>query len=147
MVSLHWHDRAFADLTVRELYAILALRDRVFVVEQRCAYLEADGHDQVARHLWATTPTGDIHAYLRILPAGEKFAEIALGRVVVAPEARGTGLGRVVVRRGLEAVGPVAVRIAAQTYLEAFYNELGFHRVGDPYDEDGISHLDMIRPA
>jgi len=119
----------------------------VFVLEQRCLYLEADGHDPVARHLWAATPAGDIHAYLRILPAGEKFAEVAIGRVVVAPEARGTGLGRAVVRRGLEAVGPVAVRIAAQTHLEPFYNELGFHRVGAPYDEDGISHLDMIRPA
>lgn len=146
-MTLHWHDRAFADLTVSELYAILALRDRVFVVEQRCIYLEADGHDQAARHLWAATPTGEIHAYLRILPAGEKFAEVALGRVVVAPEARGTGLGHVVVRRGLEAVGPVAVRISAQAHLEAFYNELGFRRTGGLYDEDGIAHLDMIRPA
>jgi ElaA protein len=144
---LTWHDRAFAALTVHELYAILALRDRVFVVEQTCVYLEADGHDPACRHLWAADDDGAIHAYLRILPAGAKFAEASLGRVVVAPIARGTGLGRELMRRGLEAVGPVAVRIAAQAYLERFYNELGFRRAGEPYDEDGISHVDMIRPA
>ena len=146
-MTLQWHDRAFADLTVQELYAILALRDQVFVVEQKCIYLEADGHDPAARHLWATAADGAIHAYIRILPAGEKCAEGALGRVIVAPAARGTGLGKELMRRGLAAVGPVPVRIAAQTYLERFYNELGFHRVADPYDEDGISHVDMIRPA
>ncbi|HET9625283.1 MAG TPA: GNAT family N-acetyltransferase [Kofleriaceae bacterium] len=146
-MTLTWHDRAFLALTVSELYAILALRDQVFVVEQKCIYLEADGYDPPSRHLWATGADGAIHAYLRILPPGAKFAEASLGRVLVAPVARGTGLGKELMRRGLAAVGPVAVRIAAQAYLERFYNELGFHRVADPYDEDGIAHVDMIRPA
>ena len=86
-----WHDRAFADLTVRELYAITALRERVFVVEQNCVYLDADGADPQCRHLWAEAETRAIHAYCRLVPAGVKFAEASIGRVITAPEARAMG--------------------------------------------------------
>lgn len=151
-MELHWHDRRFGELSTVQLYAILALRERVFVVEQATAYQDADGLDLAARHLWAQrgvpgapdTP-GSIDAYLRILPAGTKFDEVALGRIAVAPEARGTGLGRVLVRKGLAAVGEVPVRIGAQVYLEKFYGEFGFRRAGEPYLEDGIPHIDMLR--
>ena len=143
-VALRWYDKAFHELTVDELYAILALRDQVFVVEQACIYQEADGHDPAARHLWAAD--GDqIHAYLRILPPGEKFAELAMGRILVAPVARGTGLGKQLVRRALASVGAVPVRIGAQAHLERFYGELGFVRTGEPFDEDGIPHIEMLR--
>jgi ElaA protein len=148
-VTLRWHDRTFGALSVAELYAILALRERVFVAEQRCPYVDADGHDQVARHLWAEVAPPDgaavIHAYLRILPPGEKFPELSIGRVVIAPEARGTGLGRELVRRGLAAVGAAAVRIGAQAHLEKFYRELGFRCASEPYLEDGIPHIEMLR--
>jgi ElaA protein len=151
-VELHWQDRAFSELSAAQLYAIVALRERVFVVEQACAYLDADGLDLVSRHLWAgaadpaaVTQPGAIHAYLRIVPAGAKFDEVSLGRIVTAPEARGTGLGRTLVRRGLDAVGDAAVRIGAQAHLERFYGELGFIRVSEPYLEDGIPHIDMLR--
>jgi ElaA protein len=140
---VRWHDRGFADLSITELYAILALRERVFVVEQACAYQDADGYDQAARHLWAED--GAILAYLRILPAGSKFAELSMGRVVTAPEARGTGLGRALIRRGLAAVGAVPVRIGAQAHLERFYGEFGFQRASDDFVEDGIPHLEMLR--
>ena len=75
-----WHDRAFAELTVRELYAIIALRERVFVVEQNCVYLDADGADPQCRHLWAEDETRAIHAYCRLVPAGVKFSEAYDGR-------------------------------------------------------------------
>ena len=101
-----------ARLTPAELYAICALRQRVFVVEQSCVYVDADGYDPPSRHLWAERE-GVLHAYLRIVPAGVKFAEVSLGRVVTAPEARGAGLGRELVRRGLASVGAVPVRIGA----------------------------------
>ena len=143
-MDLRWHDRAFAELSVAELYAIVALREQVFIVEQACAYLDADGLDRVSRHLWADAG-GDIAAYLRIVPAGAKFAEVALGRIVTAPAARGTGLGRALVQRGLDAVGPLPVRIAAQAHLERFYGEFGFVRASEPYLEDGIPHIDMLR--
>jgi ElaA protein len=142
-VELQWHDRAFGELSIHELYAIVALRERVFVVEQTCAYLDADGVDPVCRHLWAEA--GAIAAYLRIVPAGVKYEEVALGRIVTAPEARGIGLGRTLVRRALDAVGAVPVRLSAQAHLERFYGELGFRTASDVYLEDGIPHLEMLR--
>jgi ElaA protein len=143
-VELTWHVRTFAELTVRELYAIMALRQRVFVVEQNCPYLDADGVDDIARHLWAEQG-GAIAAYLRIVPAGVKFAEVSIGRVITAPEARGTGLGRELMKRGIAAAGHVPIRIGAQAHLEKFYGELGFQRASDVYDEDGIPHVEMTR--
>jgi ElaA protein len=142
---MDWHERSFAELTVGELYAIVALRERVFVVEQRCAYLDADGHDAAARHLWAAR-AGEPVAYLRVLPPGAKFAEASIGRVVVDASARGTGLGRELMRRGIAmCAGPI--RIGAQAHLARFYDELGFETVSPPYDEDGISHVEMLRRA
>jgi ElaA protein len=148
-VELRWHDRAFGELSVAELYAIIALREQVIVVEQACAYLEADGRDPAARHLWAEAirpgQAATIWAYLRIVPAGAKFDEVSLGRIVTAPAARGTGLGRALVGRGLAAVGAVPVRISAQAHLERFYGEFGFRRAGESYLEDGIPHIEMLR--
>ncbi|HUJ58851.1 MAG TPA: GNAT family N-acetyltransferase [Kofleriaceae bacterium] len=143
-MQLVWHDRAFAQLSAAELYAIVRLRERVFVVEQRCIYLDADGLDPVARHLWAER-AGEVVAYLRILPAGARYAELAIGRVVTAPELRGAGLGRELMHRGLAAAGPVAIRLSAQAHLEAFYRELGFRRASEVHDEDGIPHVEMVR--
>lgn len=143
--ALRWHLRAFAELSLDELYAILALRERVFVVEQACAYQDADGLDPRSHHLWATDGAA-IAAYLRIVAAGAKFDEVSIGRVVIAPEQRGRGLGRVLMERGLAAVGPgVPIRIGAQAHLEAFYASLGFVRASADYLEDGIPHLDMVR--
>lgn len=144
MNAPHWQDRAFGELSVAQLYKIVALRERVFVVEQACAYLDADGHDPASRHLWAERD-GAIHAYLRIVPAGENFIELSLGRIITAPEARGTGLGKELVRRGLRAAGGVPIRIGAQAHLEKFYGGFGFVRTSDLYDEDGIPHIEMLR--
>lgn len=140
---MHWHEKAFSELTVSELYAITQLRERVFVVEQNCVYLDADGLDPVCRHLWAERG-GALRAYLRIVPAGTKWAEVAIGRVITAPEARGTGLGRELMQRGIAAcTGPI--RIGAQAHLEKWYGALGFTKASDVYDEDGIPHIEMLR--
>jgi ElaA protein len=144
MTDLRWHDRAFADLTAAELHAILALRARVFVVEQACAYQDPDALDLASRHVWAEAG-GRLLAYLRVIPAGARYAERGLGRVVTAPEARGTGLGRELVRRVLASSGDVPLRIGAQAHLERFWAEFGFVRASDVYDEDGIPHLEMTR--
>ena len=146
-MELTWHVRTFAELTTAELYAIIALRERVFVVEQRCAYQDADGVDPVSRHLWAERGGGAIAAYLRIVPAGVKFSELSIGRVITAPEARGSGLGRELMTRGIAAAGRVPIRIGAQAHLEKFYGELGFVRASEVYDEDGIPHIEMTRAA
>jgi ElaA protein len=146
-VELTWHVRTFAELTTAQLYAIMALRQRVFVVEQSCPYLDADGADQASTHVWAERGGGAIAAYLRVVPAGVKFAEVSIGRVITAPEARGTGLGRELMKRGIAAVGGGPIRIGAQAHLEKFYGELGFARASDVYDEDGIPHIEMVRPG
>jgi ElaA protein len=127
-------------------------RQRVFIVEQRCAYLDADGSDHLALHLlgWRSTPDGLIlSAYARLFPPGVKFKEASIGRVLTHPAVRGSGLGRAVMAEALQRIadaewGP-SIRLAAQMYLESFYEEFGFRRVTDPYLEDDIWHVDMIR--
>jgi len=141
---MHWHEKEFSGLTASELYAITQLRERVFVVEQNCVYLDADGLDPVCRHLWAERG-GALRAYLRIVPAGTKWAECSIGRVITAPEARGTGLGKELMTRGIAACGAGPIRIGAQAHLEKFYGDLGFTRASDVYDEDGIPHIEMLR--
>lgn len=145
-MELRWHERTFTELTTAQLYAIVQLRESVFVVEQNCVYQDADGLDPVSRHLWAERD-GAIAAYLRIVPAGVKFPEVSIGRVITAPAARGSGLGRELMKRGIAACGGAAIHIGAQAHLEKFYGELGFQRASDVYDEDGIPHIEMIRPA
>lgn len=144
-----WCFKSWAELDTNELYEILAVRAKVFIVEQNCPYLDADGLDQASWHLWTAGPGGAVLAYLRVLPPGLKYDEPSLGRVVTSPDARRTGLGRVLIPEGLrrsEALfGPRPVRIGAQRYLERFYGEFGFVRASDEYDEDGIPHIEMVR--
>lgn len=151
-MELDWHERAFTDLKTAQLYAIMALRERVFIVEQNCVYQDADGLDLRSRHMWAERREGiddKLLAYLRIVPAGAKYPEVSIGRVIVAPEARGTGLGRDLMRRGISAANGTheAIRVGAQAHLEKFYVELGFAIASSPYVEDGIPHVEMVRPA
>jgi ElaA protein len=152
---VRWHERPFAALTGAELYALLQLRQRVFVVEQRCAYLDCDGYDDRATHVWGEVGergSPSIIAVSRFFACGIKYPdEASFGRVVSAPEARGTGVGRALVAQTLArmeaALGPVPIRISAQQYLERFYAEFGFRTVSEPYLEDEIVHVAMVRPA
>jgi ElaA protein len=149
-----WQWSSFADLTVRQLYAMLALRQEVFVLEQTCLYPDIDGLDPGAWHLLGWRNAGDrleLVAHLRCLPPGAKYTEMSIGRVVTSPAARGTGLGRELVAQGLEFARMLhpghAIRIGAQAHLEAFYASFGFATVSEPYDEDGILHIDMVLSA
>ncbi len=148
-----WHLSEFAALSTGELYALMALRQAVFVVEQRCAYADLDGLDAQAAHLWCVAADGDPRplAYARLFAPGVRGPEASIGRVVTAPSVRRGGLGRELMRRAIDAVvarhGAVAIRIGAQKYLERFYGSFGFVRAGDDYVEDDIPHLPMLRPA
>ena len=146
---MQWYWEHFSALDAGTAYRILAARAAVFVVEQHCAYLDPDGLDGDAWHLWASAPDGAIAACLRVLLPGARYAEHSLGRVLTTAPWRGTGLGRDLVARGIEAVagdwGAVPIRIAAQAHLEAFYGGFGFVACGQPFDEDGIAHLEMLR--
>jgi ElaA protein len=144
-----WTWRAFADLSPDELYSILQLRALVFVVEQACAYNDLDGYDAASHHLFTQGEAGRVVASLRLLPPGVKYREPSLGRVVTHPDARRTGLGRELMREGLRRAAidypGAAVRIGAQKRLEQFYWSLGFVTASDPYDEDGIEHVEMLK--
>lgn len=146
---LNWNLKPFADLTPTELYALLRLRSEVFVVEQNCVFLDMDDKDQESLHLLGWRADGLLAAYTRLVPPGLIYKEASIGRVVTSPAARGGGLGRLLmeesIRRCAEAFGPGPIRIGAQQYLEGFYQSLGFVTVSEPYLEDGIPHVYMLR--
>lgn len=139
----------FSDLRLEELYEILRLRSEIFVVEQNCVFLEPDNKDQKSWHLMIRQE-GKLAAYSRLLPAGLSFEEMSIGRVVTAGFARGSGLGRILMQRSVEACfelfGEGPIRIGAQYHLRKFYESIGFEVTGEIYDEDGIDHAEMIRP-
>lgn len=150
--SITWQYTSFIDLTPADLYAAMQLRQMVFVVEQNCAYLDADGIDRVAVHLfgWQTLEGRRVLiGYARLLPPRVKYAEPSIGRVATHPDARGKGIGRRLMFEALRRVEDAGwgkeVRIAAQMYLERFYEGFGFRRVTEPYTEDDIWHVDMLR--
>ncbi|MGB4927743.1 MAG: GNAT family N-acetyltransferase [Giesbergeria sp.] len=148
--AVHWTCKRFDDLGVHALHDALALRCRVFILEQG-PYQDPDAADRQAWHLLGYGPAGQLQACLRVGDPGAKFAEPSIGRVVTAPEARGQGLGRVLMAEGLARCAQVwpgrAVRISAQAHLQGFYGGLGFVPAGAPYLEDGIPHIEMLRPA
>lgn len=144
-----WRALRWDELSRDELYAILVARQQVFVVEQACAYLDADGLDPAAVHLMATDDDG-LWGYLRLF-APDDTGSARIGRVLTLPRARGRGLGRPLMEAGRREIvrryGEVPVRLSAQAHLEGFYRSLGYAVEGPGYDEDGIPHLPMIRPA
>lgn len=140
--------KAFQELTVEELYALLRLRSEVFVVEQNCVFLDMDDKDQKCVHLLLYADA-ELVGYCRLVPAGLSYQEVAIGRVVSSPSCRGKGIGRQVMDLAIESCeklfGPVDIRLGAQTYALGFYESLGFQTDGEVYDEDGIEHIEMVR--
>lgn len=141
-----WETLPFNALTTELLYAIMRLRQEVFVVEQDSAYLDADGADLEAAHLLCREGD-DLIAYQRMLAPGIRYPESSIGRIVVPTALRGQDLGRELVRRGiahnLEQWPGIDICISAQAHLEAFYGTLGFAGEGEVYGEDGIPHRKM----
>jgi ElaA protein len=147
--TLIWQCEKFESLTPQDLYAAMQLRQKVFVVEQKCAYLDADGSDRVALHLLGWQGQGRdrrLVAYARLFPPRIKYAEASIGRVATHPDVRGTGTGKALMAEAMrvtQASWGKEIRIAAQMYLERFYEGFGFKRVTEPYLEDDIWHVDM----
>ncbi len=145
---LRWNLIPFSQLTVEELYDLLALRQLVFCVEQKCPYLDCDGKDQASLHLLGREASGRLVAYARLVPAGITFEEPSIGRVVNHPDVRRSGVGQELMReaiaRALAIFGARPIRIGAQLYLKRFYEELGFEVASPVYDEDGIPHVQMV---
>lgn len=150
---VRWHARRFHELDADTLYALLRLHSEVFVVEQQCLYLDPDGKDRhpEAVHLFGMAEDGTIAAYLRILPPGLSYPQVSFGRVLTAPAFRGRGLGDPMIRAALDEIAAHwpghDVQIGAQAHLQNYYGRHGFVPSSDPYLDDGIPHIDMLRPA
>ncbi|HRF19791.1 MAG TPA: GNAT family N-acetyltransferase [Chitinophagaceae bacterium] len=146
---MEWILKKFEELTPHELYTIMQLRNEVFVVEQNCVYQDADNKDRYSFHLMGWKEDKLI-AYTRLIPAGTAYAEPSIGRVVTSPSARGTGAGRELMEYSIDTIyklfGKQPIRIGAQLYLKKFYSSIGFEPTGDIYLEDGIEHIEMVKP-
>ena len=148
MATLQWRWRHFDLFTAREWHEVLALRAEVFVVEQDCPYQDPDHKDPLCWHLELLEGAA-LLGTLRALPPGVSYEESSIGRVVIAPSARGRQLGREMMVRAIafnQSLWPTGIRISGQAYLESFYQSLGFETVRGPYPEDDILHYEMLLP-
>jgi ElaA protein len=145
--SIEWRTCAFSELDVRSWHDIVKLRIDVFVVEQNCPYPELDGPDLEALHVIGFDTQNRPVAYCRILPP-QKDGLPHIGRVVVDKAHRGSGLGKQLMREALRSVerkyGSPRSAVAAQAYLQAFYEGLGYRVISEVYPWDGIPHVDMV---
>lgn len=154
---IEWKFSRFDSLSPQEVHDFLAARQDVFIVEQTCIFQDIDGHDPGCWHLlgYGTVDKAadgegrsQLAAYSRIVPPGVIFAQSSIGRIITTTKFRGRNIGRELMRQSIESCQstfPGPIRIAAQIHLEKFYDEFGFTRASDPYDEDGIEHIEMLR--
>ena len=148
-MSTRWRWFGFADMPAELLLEVMQTRQDVFILEQRCLYPDIDGLDSIAHHLLGRNSSSLICAYCRVFAPGDYYSEPAIGRVLVTKAARGKGMARALMEEAhrycQEQFATPAVRLNAQAQLQDFYESLGYIPVYGPYDEDGISHVEMLR--
>lgn len=146
--SLTWLFKPFNELDLDQLYEVIALRESIFVVEQACAYQEADGVDKQSIHVLGYQQNALV-AYCRIVLPGAKYKEISIGRVLTHDSVRSQGAGKQLMQTAIDYTDRKfncpPIRISAQEYLQKFYESFQFKVISEPYDEDGILHIDMLR--
>jgi ElaA protein len=147
-MKINWQIKAFEALSVQELYDLMKLRSEVFVVEQNCVYLDLDGKDKYALHLYGEFE-GNIVAHARLFKPGISFDNASIGRVVVSTSHRDKKWGHELMREAIAAIAKYynedKITIGAQLYLKKFYEGHGFVQSSEMYLEDGIPHIDMIK--
>jgi ElaA protein len=145
-MEIKWQIKPFEKLSVNELYDILRLRSEVFVVEQNCVYLDLDGKDTLALHLYGEY-NGEIVAHSRLFKPGISFENSSIGRVVVATKYRDKKWGHELMRESISGIqshfGESKITIGAQLYLKKFYESHGFVQTSEMYLEDDIPHIEM----
>jgi ElaA protein len=146
---IQWNCKSFDELSKKELYRILALRQETFVVEQYCPYLDVDGKDIECFHLIGMNESNDLLAYSRLIPKGLSYSnESSIGRIISSGATRGGGYGRALMERTIIEIerlfGRIPIRIGAQCYLKGFYEKFGFQVDSSVYLEDGIPHQEMV---
>ncbi len=134
----------FAALDALTAYAVWKLRQDVFVVEQECHYPDLDGRDTEdgTRHV-VLREDDLVIGYARVLDDATVWR---IGRVVLAPAARGRGLADVLMETALQVCPDRDVVLDAQTPLVDWYVGLGFTADGEEFLDDAIPHLPMRRP-
>ena len=147
-MNINWEFKNFSELTLESLYDIMRLRQEVFILEQNCPYLDADGKDIHSYHLLGYL-NSELVAYLRLVMPGISYDELSFGRILTSKKIRGNGVGKLLMEEGIKQskiiYGNIPNRISAQKYLKKFYNEFGFKEIGKEYLEDGIPHIEMIK--
>ncbi|MDD2983308.1 MAG: GNAT family N-acetyltransferase [Crocinitomicaceae bacterium] len=145
---LEWQIKHFSELTTIEFHDLIALRMKVFVVEQNCPYLDLDGKDKKSYHLICRDGLGNVVATARMLPPGISYPEVSIGRVVIDDKIRGLGKGHELMEKcmlfAIDEFGAVPIRISAQKHLEDYYHSHGFDVSGETYLEDNIPHVEML---
>ena len=147
--NLRWVTKTFAELTVNELYDILRLRSEVFIVEQKCIFLDVDNNDQKAFHTIGFIDD-EVVATTRLFDNDIMYDGYqSIGRVVTATKYRGLSIGKALMQYSISECerlfGKGPIKIGAQLYLKKFYNEQGFEQSGEVYIEDEIDHIPMVR--
>ena len=146
--SVDWNWLQFQQLSTNQLYDLLRLRLDVFIFEQQCIYHDIDDLDPDCFHLLGYDGK-QLIAYLRLIPAEfHDSGNIALGRIISLAVRRGSGIGKsmmeLAIQYAIEHFPDQDIQLAAQYYLLSFYEKFGFNSIGEPYDDDGIMHIDMI---
>ncbi|QBR84626.1 GNAT family N-acetyltransferase [Legionella israelensis] len=138
----------FEQLDLQMLYDILAMRNRVFIVEQNCPYQDIDYEDQSALHL-LIHDKDPLIAYARVF-INETEKKASFGRVLTAPSHRGKKISKQLLQFLMNYFNKHCpsydISISAQYYLLDFYRSFGFIEQGKSYDLDGIQHVDMVKP-
>ncbi len=149
MLKVKFETKHFKNLSTNELYNIMVLRQVVFVVEQDCPYIDADGKDQDSHHVMGYPHSDGLEAYTRIVAPGVSYEEVSIGRVITSQKYRNKGLGVLLMDESIKQVyelyGKVPIRISAQAHLQKFYGKFDFKTVSEEYLEDGIPHVEMLR--
>lgn len=147
-MEIVWITKSFDQLSVKELYGLLRLREQVFIIEQNCIYPDLDNKDQKALHILGIS-NDEIISYSRIFKPGDYFNTASIGRVVTDKSFRNQKVGYTLMQKSITAVeqyfGETTITISAQQYLTGFYESLGFVQVGEGYLEDDIPHIRMVK--
>jgi len=146
--TITWSIKGFNQLSLDELYDLIALRVEVFVIEQNCPYQDLDGKDKLSYHLLGKDVTDRIVATLRIIPKGISYSEVSIGRVVTSEKIRKWKKGNEMMKHAMAFISREFpnenVRLSAQTHLVNYYGRHGFNETGKTYLEDGIPHSEML---
>ncbi len=138
--------KQFDELTVEELHKIYRLRCEVFIVEQQSTYLDVDDVDLPATHIWIENDNNDIVAYARAIPPNITFDEPSIGRIIARD--RGRGYGKKIVNICIDYIflhfSSSVIKIEAQVQAKGFYEKLGFMQTSEPFDDEGIMHIEMV---